>query len=617
MLSDKDLLSILSHSSDACAVYDSANLNIRFVNQAMLEFFGKQRNLVGLTLEDALPELMDQPFLALLKKVWETGKSYTATDTEATLIVNGDAVTSYFDFTYRPIAGAEGKTVAILHTAKDVTNRRESARELHEKDLRLAESETDFKRLVEQAPVAILVFKGADMVINQVNQAMLEILGKDHSIIGMPLLKGLPEITGAPAVEQLFHVYSSGESSDGNEEPVPILTNGSVEVRYFNFSYRPLMDNGKIIGVMDIAVEVTAQVQARKRLEANERRLQAMLDTMAEGVVIVDKTGKPTYVNPMAQEILGTSEASFKSRAYNDDSWQNERIDGSPVLKDDHPMQVVMQKNISLFDQELAVIRPGKEKIFISVNAAPLVDDQDAVTGAILSFTDVTNRRKLLQQKEDFISVASHELKTPVTTLKAALQLLSRKPETHTPERLSNLLGQANRSLDKLSDLINSLLHSNRISMGRFPMHKTTFLVSDLISDCCQHVYASGSHKISIKGSTQVSIVADQRQIEQVLTNLVNNAVKYAPGSKEILISVQQVDLSVKIVVTDFGPGIAKDKLPQIFQRYFQVGQGGMESSGLGLGLFICAEIIEKHQGEIGVESTPGQGSSFWFTLPS
>ncbi|RZM25317.1 MAG: PAS domain-containing protein, partial [Pedobacter sp.] len=418
------------------------------------------------------------------------------------------------------------------------------------------------------------------------------------------------------AVEQLFHVYHTGESSDGNEEPVPINTNGKVELRYFNFSYRPLLDNGEIIGVMDVAVEVTAQVRARKNMEANEQRLQGMLDTMAEGVVIVNASGQPTYTNPMAQKIMGIPEDAFKGRVYNDAQWKNERIDGTPLLIEDHPMYVAMQTGLSVFDQEIAIVRPEKEKIFISVNAAPLMDGQKVVTGAIVTFTDVTNRRKLLQQKEDFISVASHELKTPVTSLKAALQLLDRMQGDIPPEKLTKLLGQANRSLNKLSDLINSLLNSNRISLGRFPMHKTTFSVLELINDCCQHIHATGSHDILINGAVDLLITADVQQIDQVLTNLVNNAVKYAPDSKQIVIRVEQLENFLKLSVTDFGPGIPPDKISHIFERYYQAGNNSKEFSGLGLGLFICAEIIEKHGGDIGVESEQGQGSSFWFTLP-
>jgi len=672
MLSDQHLLQILSLSTDACAVYDSADLNIRFVNKAMLQIWGKGNDVLGKTFGIALPEVAGQPFEELLRQAWRTGETYRATETPATLLIDGAQITSHFDFIFRPLRNAEGETFALLHTARDVSGQMEAWRLVKERqqreerlsnalsvtnrdvqaaneelsrlnenlvasntninhlNLRLQESETDFKRLVEQAPVAILVFRGKDMVIDQVNAAMLEILDKDAGIIGQPLLEGLPEIKGAPAVNQLFEVYRTGKPSDGNEEPVPIKRNGKIETRYFNFSYRPLLDQGRIIGVMDIAVEVTEQVVARKRLEqiiaekteleynlrSNEQRLQSMLDTMAEGLVIVDTDCRPTYANHMAQKIMGISDEGFKERQYNDHKWENQRLDGSPLPIEDHPLCAVLQTGMPLYDQEVAVALPSGEKIFISINAAPLFDEDKQITGGIATFTDVTQRRMVLQQKEDFISVASHELKTPVTTLKASLQLLDRMQDKLSPEMLSKLLGQANRSLNKLSNLINSLLNSNRISQGRFPMHKTTFSIGATINECCQHIRTAGSHDILLKGDLDLKITADEQQIDQVVINLVNNAVKYAPKSRQIIIDVQKQDDMVKISVTDFGMGIPPDKLPHIFKRYYQVGNSGPELSGLGLGLYICEEIVRKHGGEIGADSMVGQGSVFWFTLP-
>ena len=279
-------------------------------------------------------------------------------------------------------------------------------------------------------------------------------------------------------------------------------------------------------------------------------------------------------------------------------------------------MYVVMRTGSPVFDQEIGIVWPEREKIFISINAAPLVDSQGKVNGGIISFTDVTNRRKQLQQKEDFISVASHELRTPVTSLKAALQLLDRMQDKINPEILAKLLAQANRSLNKLSDLITSLLNSNRISQGRFPMHKTTFNVGQLIDDCCDHVRSGGKHDIVLEGNRNLEVTADIQQIDQVLVNLVNNAVKYAPASRKIVIRAESIPGFVKVTVSDFGPGIPKEKLNHIFERYYQAERTGPELSGLGLGLYICAEIIEKHGGQMGVESEVGRDSSFWFTLP-
>lgn len=652
MLSNQLLLAILSRSPGAIAIYDSPELHISFVNEAMLQIWGKERGIIGKTFVEAIPEIVGQPFNDLLKQVWKSGVTYTGTGTPATLEIGGQLKTSYFDFEYQAIKGANGAMIAILHTARDVSGRVSALQQVAEKqareeqliaelsqtgddmretntelqnsnervnrlNVRLQESETDFKRLVEQAPVAILVFRGADMVIDLVNEAMLEILDKDKSIVGKPLLEGLPEIEGAPAVDMLFEVFTTGKALDGNEAPVPIRRGGEVQTRYFNFSYRPLIDNGRIIGVMDVAIEVTEQVLARKKLEDNERRLQGILDTMAEGVVIVDIDARPTYANAMAQRIMSMDEATFLDRRYNDTKWQNERIDGSPLPMADHPIYVVLRTGLPVYDQEVAILPPGQEKIYISINAAPLISKDGQLTGGILTFTDVTNRRKLMQQKDDFISVASHELKTPVTSLKGSLQLLEKMQDQLGGPIPRKLVEQANRSLNKLSELINSLLNVNRISQGRFPLHKTTFKITDLINDCCQHIRTAGTYDILLKGDLDVQITADEQLLDQVIVNLINNAVKHAPGSHEIVIEVNATPGQVRVSVSDRGPGIPPEKAKHIFERYYQAGDAGRQFNGLGLGLYISAEIIEKHGGQIGVESEPGQGSTFWFTLPA
>lgn len=665
MLTDQSLLDILSKSKDATAVYDSPNLHIRFVNDAMLKVWGKTKAVIGKTIEEALPELKDQPFFDLLKNVWATCKTFSATDTPASLMINGALKTSFFDFEYRAILNEEGKTYAILHTSTDVTERVEALKQVQERqdheellnlkmtvanknlstanrelqtyndsisrlNVLLQQSETDFKRLVEQAPVAIMVFRGADMVIDLANYAMLEIINKDSSIIGKPLLQGLPEIEGAPAVNMLFDVFNTGKALDGNEAPVPMMLNGVMETRYFNFSYRPLRDESGVIGVMDIAVDVTEQVLARKKLEdiiaektelaktlrSSQTRLQGILDTMAEGVGIIDTTGQMVYANPMAQRILGLTEDEIKKRTYGDSRWQNLRLDGSPLPDDEHPMAIMMRTGLACYDQEIGVQPPEGERMYISINAAPIFDEHGTLTGGIGTFMDVTNRRKMMIQKDDFISIASHELKTPVTALKASLQLLERMRKDVNPEKFEKLLTQANKSLNKLSDLINSLLNSNRISQGRFAIHKTKFSIADLINECCQHVRTVGEHDIIFTGDLDLQITADEQLLDQVIVNLVNNAVKYAPKSKEIKISVEHHQSYVKVLVSDSGPGIPPEKVKHIFERYYQAEGNTRQFSGLGLGLYISAEIVHKHGGEIGVDSEPGKGSTFWFTLP-
>lgn len=369
---------------------------------------------------------------------------------------------------------------------------------------------------------------------------------------------------------------------------------------------------------MEIQLDINSRLEENyQALKASERRFQTILDTMAEGIGIIDKTGQLTYANSMAQRILGLSQSEIKERTYDDPKWQNLRIDGSPLPQDEHPMSIMMNTGMAVYDYEIAVQPPEAERLYISINAAPIIDqDTGEVTGGIGTFMDVTNRRKLMQQKDEFISVASHELKTPVTSLIAAVQLLERMKDNPKPEIMVKLIEQSNKSLKKLNSLIKDLLNTTRISEGQLHLRKTEFTIAEMVSDCCQHVRATGKHRIVLNGDLDLKIFADEQQVIQVMVNLVNNAVKYAPDSEMIYITVEGERHQAKITVRDEGPGIEPSKLPHLFDRYYRADYSGIQCSGLGLGLYISAAIIRKHGGEIGVDSILGEGSRFWFTLP-
>jgi two-component system CheB/CheR fusion protein len=223
---------------------------------------------------------------------------------------------------------------------------------------------------------------------------------------------------------------------------------------------------------------------------------------------------------------------------------------------------------------------------------------------------------ELLKQKDDFISIASHELKTPITSLKASLQLISRMKNNPSPKILNSLIDVSARSLDKVSVLIEDLLNASRFNQGHLHLNRARFVLSKSIEDCCYHVRMGGVYNIITEGDLLLEVFADAGRIDQVMANFVNNAIKYAPEVHDIHVYIEKVNDMAKVSVRDGGPGIAADKLPHLFDRYFRVDTTGLQYSGLGLGLYICAEIIKKNDGEIGVDSVLGEGSTFWFTLP-
>ncbi|WP_432326205.1 ATP-binding protein [Mucilaginibacter sp. P25] len=230
---------------------------------------------------------------------------------------------------------------------------------------------------------------------------------------------------------------------------------------------------------------------------------------------------------------------------------------------------------------------------------------------------DITEFKHLQQQKDDFISVASHELKTPMTSIKASMQLLDRLIKVDpSSDKIPQFINRGNSSLNKMQQLVDSLLNVSKITAGQLALHKTHFLAAQMINECCDHVRLAGTHELELTGDTDLELYADRQRIDQVVVNFVNNAVKYAPDSNRIVINISKQDNMAKISVQDFGRGIPPENIPHLFERYYRVDTSGIQYSGLGLGLYISAEIIELHGGEMGVESEVDKGSTFWFTIP-
>lgn len=225
---------------------------------------------------------------------------------------------------------------------------------------------------------------------------------------------------------------------------------------------------------------------------------------------------------------------------------------------------------------------------------------------------------ELMKKKDEFMSIASHELKTPITSVKAFLQVLQRLAvNNETLKPVSPFVDKAANQVSKVTGIINDLLDVTKIQAGKLELLKTDFLLIDLVKECAEHCLIDNSkYNISITGDENITVYADRNRIDQVICNLLTNAIKYSPAHHEVVIAFEKPDKGqVKITVTDQGIGIPEDKINEVFDRFFRVENTSQSFSGLGLGLYISSEIIEKHEGRIGASSTIGKGSAFWFTI--
>ncbi len=641
-LSDEQLLNVLRFSQDATAIHIGENAVIQYANNAMLTFWGKGEGVIGKSLAEALPELAGQPFIDQFKKVWNEGITIAGAETPAQLKINGILQTFYFDYEYRAIKDEDGKVYCILHMARDVTERvlstereqslteelRSANEELlasneemnttneelnqSQQELRvlydsLAESDTRFRNMVKQAPVGICMIRAKDLFVTDANDVYLELAGKRRDELeNHTIWDGVPEAAAvyAPIMNK---VIRTGVSFSAREDELILIKKGVPETIFLDFVYEPIKMNGVVAAIMVLCIDVSDKVIARRKIEEVEERVRLALQAAEIGTFDLD----------MVKRVMLTSERF--DTIFGFDSHQEWKVYANAIHPDDQPIREAAHKdamNNGKMFYETRVIHPDKSTHWIRVQGSVYYDKDGNPIRMLGTLLDITQFKRLEQQKDDFISIASHELKTPITSLKASLQLLDKLKENPASPVIPKLIDQSNKSVQKISTLIEDLLNVSRTKEKQLTLNKTTFNAAELMAACCHHIRVAGKYTLTIKGDKELELYADEHAIDQVLVNFVNNAVKYAPDSLEIVLDIEKKGNNVKISVEDTGPGISADKIPYLFDRYYQAQTGGFNNSGLGLGLYICAEIIRKHGGQIGVDSTEGKGSTFWFTLP-
>jgi len=642
-LPDKDILAgLIEGSPYPIYLIMGEELRIAVANKATLCAWGRDSRVIGMRFPEALPELGEQPFEALLKNVMATGEPYSAVNDKAELMVDGKLVTSFYTFSYQPVTDKAGRTVGVVCYATDVTelvNAVDKNRQLTQKEVannsslarmneelmaangelastneellesyrQLEASELRFRNLIQQAPFAICVIHAADLVVSEVNSRYLELVGKRRAQLdGRMIWEGVPEAADyyAPVMQR---VISTGVPYLAEEAELTLVRQGVPEQVFVDFVYEPVTDlNGTVVAVMVIGIDVSEKVNARKAIEEIEERIRLAIQAADIGIYEMSYLTGQLTTSERFDEIFGVKNVRRET-----------------LLEYYHPEDVHLSDNAhregrltgNIF-YEARILPPGSPMKWVRFQARIFFDSADIPERVIGTAVDITEYKTLQQQKDDFISIASHELKTPITTLKASLQMLERMKNNANPVMFPKLVEQSSRSINKITDLVDDLLNVSKMSQGEVPLRKEWFTVSEMLDNCCSHIRDSGTHELILTGDREIRVYADEHRIDQVVVNLVNNAAKYAPGSEKIYLEVSRKADLVKVSIRDTGPGISPEKIPFLFDRYFRADESGSQVSGLGLGLYISSDIVERHGGTIGVDSVVGTGSTFWFTLP-
>ncbi|KFF26553.1 hybrid sensor histidine kinase/response regulator [Chryseobacterium vrystaatense] len=250
------------------------------------------------------------------------------------------------------------------------------------------------------------------------------------------------------------------------------------------------------------------------------------------------------------------------------------------------------------------------------------VNDGNGIKNWVGTFTDIDDQKKVEKEKDEFLSIASHELKTPLTSIKAYVQLLDRKLKLDKQSAEAGFMVKVQDQIEKLNTLITDLLDVSKIENGKLKINRKPTSLENVISNAVETIIQThDENKVKIKRHSidpEILIPFDEIRIEQVLINFLTNAIKYSPQNNQVIITafVDEEKQEVKVSVTDFGIGIPDFKQDAVFRKFYRVEESSLQFQGMGIGLFICSEIIKQHHGTIGVSSKLEEGSTFYFTLP-
>lgn len=382
----------------------------------------------------------------------------------------------------------------------------------------------------------------------------------------------------------------------------------------------PLFENGVFSGAVNVLQDITAQ----KKIEKSAWHRAAIVKSSDDAIVSKTLDGIITSWNRGAERTFGYTELEMLGESILKLIPPERHNEEDQIIE-----QIVSGEKIDHFET-IRVTKEGK-RIPVSLTISPVKNNEGEIIGASKIARDITDQvktrnelknlnkklKKYIDYKNDFIGMASHELKTPITVIKSNLQLLNLKTKS---ENIRTMIQKTLNNVDKLTTLVIDMLDISKAESGKLQLNYGKFNLVSLLKENIQNMQAvRSSHHIIFEDNNieEIYLNADKERISQVFINLLTNAIKYSPQSGKVKVKINNRKDEAIIRVTDFGIGIPKDQFSNIFSRFYRVEDLDPTYSGLGIGLFISKDIIERHKGKIWVESELDKGSTFYVKLPT
>ncbi|AYL97754.1 PAS domain-containing sensor histidine kinase [Mucilaginibacter celer] len=508
-----------------------------------------------------------------------------------------------------PILDEHGEITQWFGAANDVTNRKRT-----EDALRIAkEAAEQQKRLYEtitsNTPDLIYVFD-LDYRFTYANDALLTMWGKTwDNAIGKNLLENGYEPWHAEMHEREIDKVVATRQPIRGEVSFPHATLGR---RVYDYIFSPVVNElDKVVAIAGTTRDITDIRLAERTLTESEARFR----TMAEGTNIYismgDETGNAIYFNQAWSRLTGRSMSELIGFDWVEMLHPDDRENYLAVYNEAFKARVPFHTGFRVLAAE------GDYRWLLTDGSVRRYND-GSFAGFIGAAVDITELKQDEQRKNDFISMVSHELKTPLTSALAYVQVSKKRTEEAGDAVSAGMLDRTEKQLTKMARMINGFLNVSRLESGKIQIDCRRFDLAGLMKETEDETLASVStHRLLFASVSQIWVNADREKIGQVIQNLISNAVKYSQPNSTIRVSADVVDGKVQISVSDEGIGISQQDLPRLFERFYRVKDAETRHiAGFGIGLYLCSEIVKQHGGRIRVESTVGEGSTFYFTLP-
>lgn len=461
-------------------------------------------------------------------------------------------------------------------------------------------SSADLQGFIDGATAGIHSVDASGAII-YANRAEMDMLGySEEEYLGRNIFEFHADKT---AITNIFSLLQQNRTVV--DHPATLLCkDGSTRDVLINSSAH--FEDGQLAYSRCFTRDITEHTQAKKALLESEAEFQFMADAMPQQVWTACHDGTLDYVNKRVADNFGVT---------------TEKVLGEGWITFIHPEDVdqcIKKWKHSLLTGELYEVEfrlhiEGEGYRWHLARAVPLIRDGKVVKWYGTN-TDIDSHKQADQKKDEFISIASHELKTPLTNIKAFIQLAEK---TVGSPKAPNFLKKAQHHVMNLQRLISDLLDTSKINAGKMSYNFEELDFADLVKESISNFsQQSPTHKIILESNADVKYHGDKFRIEQVLVNFLSNAVKYSPDADKITVKSAVQDANIVVSVQDYGIGIEPEHLTKLFDRFYRIDSTAMKYQGLGLGLYISSEIVKGHGGTFWIESEPQQGSTFYFSLP-